>query len=192
MTARRLRARVRVLRRKKKRIPHSEFASVGMLRDESRLRTERRPLFRRKSICEKCRTDQDEDQRRFHARQRRAMDESQGTAQPPPRLLVGLLRLWIARRALQGRRSPRLRTRKTLPREATQGLQPRNATILQLALDTTVGLTMKPVGMPDAGNPHVRSDERRRETGRWPISQATAPFFDSTRSKLAALRPFER
>ena len=28
-----------------------------------------------------------------------------------------------------------------------------------------VGLTVKPVGKPDAGNPHVRFDERGRETG---------------------------
>ena len=37
---------------------------------------------------------------------------------------------------------------------------------------------MKPVGKPDAGNPHVRFDERGGETERlWP---ATAPFLDST------------
>ena len=29
-----------------------------------------------------------------------------------------------------------------------------------------VGLAVKPVGKPDAGNPHVRFDERGRETGR--------------------------
>jgi hypothetical protein len=28
-----------------------------------------------------------------------------------------------------------------------------------------VGLAVKPVGKPDAGNPHVRFDERGRETG---------------------------
>ena len=40
-------------------------------------------------------------------------------------------------------------------------------------------LAMKPVGKPDAGNPHVRFDERGRETG---LVQrlATAPFLDST------------
>ena len=43
-----------------------------------------------------------------------------------------------------------------------------------------VGLTMKPVGKPDAGNPHVRFDERGRETGRCRTAQATAPFLDST------------
>jgi transposase len=36
---------------------------------------------------------------------------------------------------------------------------------------------MKPVGKPDAGNPHVRFDERGGETGR---TRGTAPFLDST------------
>ena len=36
---------------------------------------------------------------------------------------------------------------------------------------------MKPVGKPDAGNPHVRFDERGGETGR---SCDTAPLLDST------------
>ena len=39
---------------------------------------------------------------------------------------------------------------------------------------------MKLVGEPDAGNPHVRFDERGRETERLPKAQATAPFLDST------------
>ena len=38
---------------------------------------------------------------------------------------------------------------------------------------------MKPVGKPDAGNPHVRFDERGRETGS-ASRPATAPFLDST------------
>jgi hypothetical protein len=40
---------------------------------------------------------------------------------------------------------------------------------------------MNPVGKPDAGNPHVRFDERGRETE--PLAKrltATAPFLDST------------
>jgi hypothetical protein len=40
---------------------------------------------------------------------------------------------------------------------------------------------MKSIGKPDAGNPHVRFDERGRETE--PLAQrlnATAPFLDST------------
>ena len=40
---------------------------------------------------------------------------------------------------------------------------------------------MKLVGKPDAGNPHVRFDERGRETGCCQQAQATAPFLDSTR-----------
>ncbi len=44
-----------------------------------------------------------------------------------------------------------------------------------------VCLTVKPVGKPDAGNPHVRFDERGRETGRCRTAQVTAPFLDSTK-----------
>ena len=40
---------------------------------------------------------------------------------------------------------------------------------------------MKSVGKPDAGNPHVRFDERGRETGCCQQAQATAPFLDSTK-----------
>ena len=36
---------------------------------------------------------------------------------------------------------------------------------------------VKPVGKPDAGNPHVRFDERGGETGR---ASDTAPLLDST------------
>jgi hypothetical protein len=39
---------------------------------------------------------------------------------------------------------------------------------------------MKPVGKPDAGNPHVRFDERGWETGRCRMAQVTAPILDST------------
>jgi len=42
------------------------------------------------------------------------------------------------------------------------------------------GPAMKSVGKPDAGNPHVRFDERGRETDRCRMAQATAPFLDST------------
>jgi hypothetical protein len=40
-------------------------------------------------------------------------------------------------------------------------------------------LETKPVGKPDAGNPHVRFDERGRETEPH-HDAATAPFLDST------------
>ena len=39
---------------------------------------------------------------------------------------------------------------------------------------------MKPVGKPDAGNPHVRFDERGRETGWAQCCQQPAPVLDST------------
>jgi hypothetical protein len=42
-----------------------------------------------------------------------------------------------------------------------------------------VGLTVKPVGKPDAGNPHVRFDERGGETDRL---CSTALLLDSTRT----------
>src|SRR6478672_5718123 len=43
-----------------------------------------------------------------------------------------------------------------------------------------VCLRTKPVGEPDAGNPHVRFDERGWETERCRMAQATAPILDST------------
>jgi hypothetical protein len=47
---------------------------------------------------------------------------------------------------------------------------------------------MKPVGKPDAGNPHVRFDERGGETGRLDDIEAdTAPFLDSTRLNLGGV-----
>src|SRR3954466_6134949 len=51
-----------------------------------------------------------------------------------------------------------------------------------------VGLAVKPVGKPDAGNPHVRFDERGRETGCCRMAQATAPVLDSTVQGLAVHR----
>jgi hypothetical protein len=40
---------------------------------------------------------------------------------------------------------------------------------------------MKPVGKPDAGNPHVRFDERGGETARLDDIEAdAAPLLDST------------
>jgi len=42
---------------------------------------------------------------------------------------------------------------------------------------------MKPVGKPDAGNPHVRFDERGEETG-CATGVTTAPLLDSTSGAL--------
>src|SRR3954465_931604 len=46
---------------------------------------------------------------------------------------------------------------------------------------------VKPVGKPDAGNPHVRFDERGRETERCRMAQATAPVLDSTCAPTARI-----
>jgi len=46
----------------------------------------------------------------------------------------------------------------------------------RLSRPCVVGLVVKPVGKPDAGDPHVRFDERGWETG----LRATAPILDST------------
>src|SRR5438094_419340 len=43
-----------------------------------------------------------------------------------------------------------------------------------------VCLMVKPVGEPDAGDRHVRFDERGWETERCRMAQATAPILDST------------
>jgi len=42
---------------------------------------------------------------------------------------------------------------------------------------------MKPIGKPDAGNPHVRFDERGWETGRRSAS-VLAPNLDSTTTSI--------
>src|SRR6516225_4922046 len=44
----------------------------------------------------------------------------------------------------------------------------------------SVCLTVKPVGEPDAGDRHVRFDERGWETECCRMAQATAPILDST------------
>src|SRR6266481_8386941 len=59
-----------------------------------------------------------------------------------------------------------------------------------------VRYAMKPDGEPDAGNRHVRFDERGWKTERLAQPQATASILDSTRSiratGLALLRRLER
>jgi hypothetical protein len=56
--------------------------------------------------------------------------------------------------------------------------KPRAASVL------SVYLAVKPVGEPDAGNRHVRFDERGWETERCRMVQATAPILDSTISDI--------
>ncbi len=74
-------------------------------------------------------------------------------------------------------------------REASEGALPQGegwsrATVssrdTSLHRPPAVCLAVKPVGEPDAGNPHVRFDERGGETGRCLAAQATAPLLDST------------
>src|SRR3954464_382952 len=55
-----------------------------------------------------------------------------------------------------------------------------SATHTELGPPPAVCREVKPVGKPDAGNPHVRFDERGRETERCRMAQATAPVLDST------------
>src|SRR5215472_10098218 len=48
----------------------------------------------------------------------------------------------------------------------------------------SVCLTMKPVGEPDAGDRHVRFDERGWETERCRMAQVTAPILDSAETAV--------
>jgi hypothetical protein len=54
------------------------------------------------------------------------------------------------------------------------------ATFILAAVDSS---EVKPVGKPDAGNRHVRFDERGGETER---ASDTAPLLDSTRNLVRA------
>src|SRR5678815_2115981 len=55
-----------------------------------------------------------------------------------------------------------------------------------------VCLTVKPVGEPDAGDRHVRFDERGWETGRCRMAQATAPILDSTEAAVRGAATLRR
>jgi len=65
-------------------------------------------------------------------------------------------------------------------RAVSRGEERKHAAQMTLAaVPCFVCLTMKPVGEPDAGNPHVRFDERGWETERCRMARATAPILDS-------------
>jgi hypothetical protein len=100
--------------------------------------------------------------------------------------------LWHPTAGVPGGRQSCLRPRPTLPGSTSQGAlarhpplptgggvrRPRSVPSPARPFGTAaVGLAMKPVGKPDAGNPHVRFDERGRETER---HAATALVLDST------------
>jgi hypothetical protein len=116
-------------------------------------------------------------------------------SQPASRRLGRVFLSWHLRSGLRSRRPPSLRSHQTLPVQTAQGRRTWHEQIFEgagvrrtrsVASSTrapranAVGLAMKSVGKPDAGNPHVRFDERGRETGRLHVAQATAPFLDST------------
>ena len=54
---------------------------------------------------------------------------------------------------------------------------------------SAVGRTVTPVGKPDAGNQHVRFDERGRETEQALQGSATAPVLDSTKTRVVTPLP---
>src|SRR5262249_20194977 len=93
---------------------------------------------------------------------------------------------------------PRLRSRQALPAPSAQAARAWHTEHLpchgfrgarcstastRAASATAVGLTMKLVAKPDAGNLHVRFDERGQETECCYMDQATAPVLDSTRRR---------
>jgi len=70
-------------------------------------------------------------------------------------------------------------------RAVSRGEERKHAAQMTLAaVPCFVCLTMKPVGEPYAGNPHVRFDERGWETRRCRMAQAVAPILDSTNSDV--------
>jgi hypothetical protein len=54
-----------------------------------------------------------------------------------------------------------------------------------------VGLEMKPVGEPYAGNPHVRFDERGVETERWPHGPKQPRLSSTLRVPRRGVLPVE-
>src|SRR4029077_16664105 len=124
---------------------------------------------------------QGEDRRTAGAQQQGRLGRSASTVEPRSARLVGLLLLRRPRVGIRGRRSTCLQPDAALPPPTTQSAgawggpvhprvclrgigRPMPATRAQSVV--AVGLAVKPVGKPDAGNPHVRFDERGRETGR--------------------------
>jgi hypothetical protein len=69
------------------------------------------------------------------------------------------------------------RRRRLLCRGAKESYSPHRSRAVRLL---PVYLAVKPVGEPDAGDRHVRFDERGWETERCRMAQATAPILDST------------
>ncbi len=150
---------------------------------------------RSKPIQQECAADQDEGEGPSAAGKHGNVAERTQKAEPASRRLGRVFLSWNLRLGLRSGRPPSLRSRQTLPVQTAQGARTRHKPVLERSSlrrigsvapsmraprAYAVGLAMKPVGKPDAGNPHVRFDERGRETGRLQLAQATAPFLDST------------
>ena len=149
----------------------------------------------RGSLQEERATRQGQDRRTPQTGRKGIVAESARETEPLSCGLVGLFQLWNPRPGLLGRRSSCQRARSPLPRQTAQGARTRHTPVFlernprKIRGDPTPsnsrrrrrGSAVKSVGKPDAGNPHVRFDERGRETE--PLAQrlnATAPFLDST------------
>ena len=161
----------------------------------------RAAVLRRKSVEEKRATHQDEGRRHADARRQGPVAASAQQAEQASARLVGVFWLRQPRQGVSGRRSLRRRSCARLPRGKEQDAKPRRVALLQslhpwrpwrrVALakasqSCAESLAMKLVGKPDAGNPHVRFDERGRETERCRMAQATAPFLESIPGGLLA------
>jgi hypothetical protein len=96
--------------------------------------------------------------------------------------VADLLQLRLSGDGLSRRRQLRLRQRASLSLSTAQRPDARDAAVFGRAglwparsgpnasaagRHSVVCLGVKPAGEPDAGNPHVRFDERRRETASW-------------------------
>ena len=122
------------------------------------------------------------------------MGGSARPAEPNVARLGELLRLRDAAMAYRAVDNHVYDARAAFPEAAAQGAVARHPSVLDEAVFGELGVfrlppcpsgrrcrepAVKPVGKPDAGNPHVRFDERGWETGRRSAS-APAPILDST------------
>src|SRR5262249_29757701 len=91
---------------------------------------------------------------------------------------------WLSRQALPAPPAQAAGAGHTehLPCHGFRGAR-RSTASTPAASATAAGLTMKLVGKPDAGNRHVRFDERGQETECCHMAQATAPVLASTRRR---------
>ena len=123
-----------------------------------------------KPIQQECAADQDQGQGSSAAGKHGDVAERAQTSQPASRRLGSVFLSRHLRTGLRSRRPPSLRSRQTLPVQTAQGARTWHEPILEesslrrigsVAPSTraprayAVGLAMKSVGKPDAGNPHV-------------------------------------